>query len=216
MSTLNIAFLISSAELKNGDRNYRDTISSYKIGPGAMPPVAYIKLPEHQKDLLPDVIDWLYNNDIRPIVATEGFNALILPQQERTKDILALFSHPEVNRHAYTLFVGGGWKVSTINAFECLDSARSLLATTPSILSVAFESAQATTSTNHFLTCPSLTSRPVIVRTRDMMLAAKLAVDNAAQLQALSSEQAISNMMGMFSYSPYKHLCFNPSVAHSL
>jgi hypothetical protein len=211
----NIAFLISSAELKEGPRNYRGTIDSYKAIFGERPPIAYIKLPERQKDLLPDIIDHLYDHDVRPIVAAEGFGALILPQSERTKDIFTLLSHFEMARHQYTLFVSEGWRVQSDKLGHCVGLARAVLEANPGILSIAFEGMRGGSS-DELVISPSFTSRPAIVRTRDLMLASKLAVDNAAQLQQASSEQAISHMMGMFSNIPQRFLSFNSLVAHSL
>jgi hypothetical protein len=214
-SPFNIAFLISPAELKEGPRNYRGTIDSYKALFGERPPIAYIKLPDHQKDMLPDVIDWLLDFDVRPIVVTEGFNALILPQQERTKDVFALFSHSEMARHQYALFVSGGWHVKSDKLERCVGLACSVLEANPSILSVAFEGVRGGSS-DELVVSQSFTSNPVIVRTRDLMIASKLAVDHATQLQQTSSEQAISNMISMFSYNPMRFLSFNSLAAHSI
>lgn len=218
----NIAFLISSAELADGPRHYQKTIAAYRAACGgsfAYPPNALIKLPERDKDALPPIIDYLLDNDVRPDVALEGFEGKVFPQLERTKDILKLTMTKDVYVSPFALLVCGGWTVKgqrDLTTF--LDAATVCLHGNPSILSVAFEAAhaQGPAMGDLFIGCQSLTSRPVIVRTRDLMLAAKLSIDNAAALQALSSEQAVSHVMGAFSSHPAKHLAFMPELAHSL
>lgn len=219
--SLNIAFLIGSAELNlDYERSYQKTITSYRLAFGGAfggVPVAYVKLPENQKDLLPDVIDFLYDSDVKPVVALEGFDAKVFPQQERVKDIHKLLSHPNVTAHAFTLLVAEGRIVSSDQFVNCLTNAAAVLDGNPDILSVAFEGAGAAGHpAGQFVAFKNLTSRPAVVRTRDMMIAAKWAVDNAAQLGGLSSEQSLSHMLGTMSYHPYKHLAFPPNVGYSI
>lgn len=217
--SLTIVFLIASSQLKDGERNYQKMIDAYKEAcGGAFPgiPLAYIKLPEKETALLPDIIDYLYDNDIKPVVATEGFEARVFPQLERTKDVFKIFSMPSLLQSTYTLFVDGPFRIKTDQLFNHLSSSVSMLTLNPLILSVAFDSSVLKIAGGEqFIVCPSLTSRPIVTRTRDLMIASKLAVDNAAQLQSISSEQAISNMMRLFSAHPYRFLAFNPQTVYS-
>lgn len=220
-NTLSIAFLIGSAELDpHHERSYQKTITNYRLACGGAfngVPVAYVKLPEKRKDLLPDIVDFLYDSGVKPVVGLEGFDAKVFAQQERVKDIYKLLSHPDVAANAFTLLVTEGRIVSTDQFANCLVNAAALLDTNPDILSVAFEGAGAVGHpAGQFAAFKQLTSRPAIARTRDMMIAAKWAVDNAAQLSGLSSEQALSHMLGTISYHPFKHLAFLPNIGYSI
>jgi hypothetical protein len=217
----NIAFIISSQEIRDGDRSYQKTITNYRLTfGGTFPciPVAYVKIPEHEKNLLPDIIDFLLDNDVKPIIVEEGFDAKVFPQQERSKDIFKLFSTNDIQNYPYTLFVGNGWLIRTSrDAKECVMAGVLLLSQNKDILSVAFEDTNIKGSEGAtFIPNQSLTSRPIIVRSRDMMIASKFVVDNANQLAQLSSEQSISHLFGAFSYHPYKFVSFSSQLAYSL
>lgn len=219
--SLNIVFLIGSAELQDGERSYQKTIINYRRLCGDRfdsIPVAYVKLPENRQELLPNVIDFLLDNDVKPIVELERFEARIFPQEERTKDILKLFSQPEVASNFLTLFVSNGWRINTDRFAEWLITASDVLSNNKDVLSIAFEGAEAQGRqiSRAFIIMPSFTSRPVIVRTRDLMLAAKFAVDNVKQFGSISSEQIISHTFSTFSYHPLKFIAFHPQLAYSI
>ena len=217
--TLNIVFLIGANELQEGPKNYRSTILNYKSlcgGSFSGIPIAYVKIPDNNKALLPDVVDFLLDNDVKPIAVEEGFDGRVFPHIERTRDILKIFGNPEIAINDFILFVSNGHTVEAKQFAECLLIGIKILTTNSDIVSVGFENPSVDgRSLGQFIARDSISDRPIIVRTRDMMIAAKLAVDNASQFANATSYQAIGYLLSTFSYHPNRFISFIPQIAYS-
>ena len=222
---LNVAFLISAAELDPASprfyqhtvKCYHDLFGGFKEG-GDIHPVALIKLPRGNKKILGDVIDFLLDHNVRPEIELSGIEDRVFKQAQQVKDMFRLFSCADVVNSNFTLLVREGWWVEATKDFIALLShAVDTLESNPSVLSVAFEAVDAKGQrlSESFSAFPSLTSRPIVTRSRDLLLAAKMGIDHGQQLVNMSAEETLFRMMAMFSYSPAKFLAFNPVIAHS-
>lgn len=213
---LTVAFFISSDEIAEGERDYKKTITNYRLSLGGKfnpPAVAYIKLPEDHKELLPDIVDFMYDNDVMPIAVSEGFEVKLFPEQEKCKDILGFFNQKELYMSMYTFFVIGGWKVAAEQVGQCVGNAISILESNDEILTVGFMTPNQTGQQVGNFMIDNFNFRPFIGRTRDIKLVAKFVSATANQFAGATAENAFGAVFNGFSYHPLKFLAYNPQVA---
>lgn len=218
---LQLLFWIDAASIRSG--RYRETIGSYheqlvlRGGFSGCPstsfpdmplPHAYVRLTDAEKPLLPDVLDWLYEHDVEPIVEDGA-------QLRGRTDLLALLERPELQRPdgPFVFVVKGDKRVVSPgqNLRAVLTGAVQTLHSTQAVTSVGFSAAGGQPVNDTFAAVPAATY-PAVFRTRDLYLAALLSHGQPAPFMGEADTPAF-NILNAFSHHPYRHLAFNRSIA---
>ncbi len=220
---LQLLFWIDAASIRSG--TYRTTIAHYitqlreRSGfsgchPESFPnlplPHAYVRLTDAEKPLLPDVIDFLYENGVEPIVEDGA-------QLRGRTDLLALLERPELQRPdgPYLFAVKGDKRVEPgtgQNLRNILHGAVSTLHTTQAVTSVGFAAPAGSMQVNDTFAAVPAATYPAVFRTRDLYLAALLAHGRPAPFMGEADAPALQ-VLSAFSHHGYRHLAFAPTVA---
>lgn len=181
----------------------------------------HVKVRPNEQDRLPDIIDTLLDNDIKPIVTIADWNRGLSHGHQYLADQFKVYSTQELHAVPYVFAIEDDspvhLKQGTLDAF--LDAAVNLLAANKDILHVRFQRdgvSNVTQPVNAHLHCVDTTDfQPLVQRTRDLYLITKVLQDNAAQFAQTQCEAAFRMASDTLSSHPYRYLCFNPAIASS-
>lgn len=221
---INLIFSIQPMDIESV--KYKTLIEYYKnLRPdgfdGFYNVFAQVNVSENTKKLLPDVIDFLYDNDIHPIVQEVKTTDLLFADASRCRNLYYLFSDKLVSVAPYSIFVNSKTKItptiSDVHSF--VQTAIQLLHNNPELVSVGFvphvcnfQKHPVNTycdAANNFY----LDNNPVF-RTRDLWLTAYLTLSSFNNMASSGKlDEALSNVLRNFGPNPHKFMYFNPSAA---
>ena len=208
MLPLNIVFLIDVASKPT----YQHTIGSYRAALNGFADVsafAHVKVNNATKSQLPDIVDFLYDSDVKPLVS-DGETAPFTFTQ--FKDVFTTANFDLLHGNPYTLFVNRDAPVSPkdANFKDHLIQSMNVLATNKDIMTVSI--VPLGTGGETFTKIETAPMRSTIMRTRDWYLTAKLTYINQQQIGTSIYDAAFNNILQTLSQHPYKNLALNPSL----
>lgn len=220
---LNIIFSITPEDIKSEKyviliKDYQDKLGNLDIFYGLF---AHVKVSKETKALLPDVIDYLYHNDIRPIVSeTKPTDGLFVDIVKCT-DLYQSLAEPQLHVAPYTILANSKYTITstTRDLSTFLHAAVSILSANKEVLTVGFLPHVSLIHRKPMNeTCDYadvfMLDYPAIFRTRDMWLASYFSMP-AFNNQSSSNkfDSVLSNVLKNFGPNPVKFLYFNPSLA---
>lgn len=223
---LNIIFFISTSGHFDHLDVYKTTIKHYKAKLGGSLDVfqnafAHIKVKPNQRDRLPEIIDFLLENNIKPIVTEGEWSRGLAHGQAYISDIFKVFNTEEVHSAPYSFWVedDSPINVKQDNLYSYLSTAVSILGSNKDIVNIRFQRdgiQDASQPINNFLNrVETFDFQPNIGRTRDLFLAAKALVDHPATFANVQCEAAFYATSKPLTHSPIGFLCFNPKIVSS-
>lgn len=222
---LNLVMFASTARHFGYD-TYATTIKHYERALGGNLNVfqqrfCHVKVRPTETDRLPDIIDFLLDHDIKPIVTQGEWTRGLSHGREYLKDMFKVYNTQEVHAAPFTFFTEDDepLNVKLAAAHTYLEAAINVLNANKDILNVRFQRDGVSNQTwpvNELLhRVDTLDFQSFVARTRDLFLAAKIIQDNARAFENVQCEAAFRMASESLSASPYRFLCFNPSLASS-
>lgn len=172
---------------------------------------AHVKLSEATKDRLPDLIDVLYDKDVHPLVTKSEKPLFLSPLYQ---DLHTTASFDQIHAAPYVLLVNGDSPIKShddmflnhvVAAMETLAKNRDVI--TVDVLSFG------TPTQTIFSQMTHSPLRVTVMRTRDLYLITKLALDNQSQFGSAPYERAFNSVAETLSQHPFRHLAFSAGVA---
>lgn len=227
MNKLPINFVMfTSTSGHFGFDTYKTTVKHYKSKLGGSLNIfqqlfAHIKVKPTERDRLPEIIDFLLENDIKPIVTEGHWERGLSHGHEYLKDQFKVYNTDELHLAPYTFFTEDDepLNIRQGTASDYITTAINVLASNKDVLNIRFQRdgvQNITNPINNILNRVDTTDfQPFIARTRDLFLIAKGLRDNSEALQNVQCEAAFKIVSDSLSYSPIRHLCFNPALVSS-
>ena len=206
---MNIVFLFNAES-----RDYQRVITDYKKKLGPARALAFVKCKDNTKSLLPPVIDFLYENDIKPMPFE--IDKAVQMRNEQFHDVAKVFDNSLLHQDPYTFFVTSDRLVNVKqgNLTDCLNIAAQLLHGNKEVLSVDFQPEFTFGSqrlNDLYSRVDGFTLSPAVVRTRDFWIATQLSLNHQNQTFPVVFNQ----MFGALSNSQLRYLSFNREIATS-
>lgn len=182
---------------------------------------AHVKVKPSQRDRLPDIVDFLLDHDIHPIVTEGDWERGLSHGRAYLSDMHKVYNLQDLHSAPYCFVVedDSPINVKLANLHSYLEAAIKVLGANKDILAVRFQRDGVSNQTwpvNELLNrVDSYDFQPTVARTRDLFLAAKIVQDNARAFENVQCEAAFRMASESLSHSPYRFLCFNPSLASS-
>lgn len=225
---INLVFFTSTAGHFGHKDVYKITILHYKKlfnGWGFFSKVfCHIKVRPKEQDQLPEMIDFLYENDIHPLVTIGDWQRGMSHQNEYLKDIYTVFSNPEIQANPYTFWVEDDSPLKINGQTTAVDfvlRAIEILRSNPTILNFRFMRDGLPVNPNDqidgvFNKSNVFDFQPNISRSRDLYIASLLIMKNWENFKNIQCEMGFRMAMDTISsMHPYRYLVFNPALITS-
>lgn len=224
---LNCIFYLSTSGHYSYNDVYKTTIKHYKNKLGGSFDIfqsvyAHIKVKPTQQSRLPDIIDFLLDEGIHPIVTIGDWQRGLNHGSAYLADMFKVYGMQELHSSAQYVFAvedDSPIHIHNHTLTQYLESAVNTLSSNKDILAIRFQRdgvSNPTWSVNDvYHRVDSYDFQPTISHIKYLYLAAKTIQDNAAQFAQIQCEAAFRMASDTLSNSPYRYLCFNPALASS-
>lgn len=223
---LNCLFYTSTAGHFGHIDVYRTTIKHYKAKLGGSfaafnKVFAHVKVKPSQTDRLPDMIDYLLSEDIHPIVTQGDWSRGLDHSRAYLSDMFKVYNTQDLHSAPYCFVVedDSPINVKMAHLYAYLEAGIKVLEANKDILAVRFQRDGVSNPrwpVNDLLDrVDSYDFQPTISHIKNLFLAAKIINDNAQAFESVQCEAAFRMASDTLSHSPYRYLCFNPSLASS-
>lgn len=221
-SDINLVFFTSTAGHYSFKDVYRTTILHYKklFGDdfkGFKKVFAHVKVRPKEEALLPEMIDFLYEQDIQPIVTIGDWERGMSHQHEYLKDLRKVFSDPEVIDSEFLFWVEDDsplkLKLTADKSSYFVMMAMDIMKRNPAILNLRFlrEGLESKNKLSDLLSVSNVFDfQPNISRSRDLYVATTIIFNHWDTFKNMQCEAAFRLAMDTLSAHPYRYLTFNP------
>jgi len=181
----------------------------------------HIKVRPDEKNKLPDIIDVLLDNDIKPIVTEGTWNRGLNHGNAYLADQYKVYSTQELHNIPYVFSVedDSPIHIKSGQLSQYLEAAVNTLSSNKDILTIRFQRDGVSNQTwpvNDLLhRVDTYDFQPAISHIKYLYLGAKIVNDNAAHFANTQCEAAFRIASDILSNHPYRYLCFNPELASS-
>lgn len=181
----------------------------------------HVKIRPTETDRLPDIIDTLLDSEIKPLVTVGDWKRGLQHGGAYLSDMVRTYGDQTIHSTPYTFAVEDDspihLKAGALSQY--LEAAVNTLSTNHDILHIRFQRdnvlnvTQPISDLYHRVDTWDL--QPLVGRTRDLYLIAKIVTDNARTFENTQCEAALRMAADTLSNHPYRYLCFNPVMASS-
>ncbi len=219
---LTILFFIDAASVRTG--RYQQTIEHYNkqlrladaVGYEQLHrPQAYVRLADAEKSKLPDVIDYLLDAEVNPLVVEDG------AQLRRRTDLHRALDEQSIHNVPYLLLVKGDRRITMPGGqplFGLFHAAVTTLHANKDVLTISVEPKMefqvARQDVGDIYTVAPSPSDCFVVRARDLYHAALASAGQPAPFMGNPDAPAL-NILNAFSSHPCRHLAAKQAVAFS-
>lgn len=218
---LNLVFFLTTAGHFGHLNVYQTTVKHYRAKLGGSLDLfqnrfAHIKVRKAEQDRLPDMIDFLLDNDIKPVVTGGEWARGLSHGAGILEDVHRVFNREDVHAAPFSFWVESDSPINVKTGgtlAEYLSTAVAVVNGNKDILSIRFQRegvGRGTPISDLFDMVSTWDFQPTVARTRDLWLASKIIADHPAQFAAVQCEAAFRAASDTLSYSGARYLCFNP------
>jgi hypothetical protein len=207
---LNILFSVDITRLS--DNHLKRSVDTLRAVLGGFDGIGgvfcHVMVSEANKAQFPDIIDFLYDAGVKPLVSkADSFDPYTAMSEK--------MSFAELDKNAYTLviapFTEFDYAAPHFNSFHGLIE---ILSQNKDMITIDILGAEQRDQNNQRFGY-SIGASPLLAtlaRTRDLYLAAKIALTRKQDFVNIPYNNAFSSILGSFSQSPYRHLGINPFI----